>query len=182
MHTEIRVRAWVLVCAAVVAAVGAPAASAQPTDQAGAASAAPGTPSLSVTSFFEIGEVTAPGGGIAFSIPWTRTLSLEIEGSVGVDAARASLSMIWQFPKLGAVVPYAAGGVGLLREQARHFTDIGLDESTKMDPALNVGGGTMIPVNERWAVRADFRWYNPAHELHENWRAYGGVVFATRRH
>jgi hypothetical protein len=45
----------------------------------------------------------------------------------------------------------------------------------------NIGAGVTIPGTERWASRADFRWYNPKAEWPESWRVFSGIAFAVRR-
>ena len=74
--------------------------------------AAPVSAQQAVTPFFAIGDDLAPGGGGAISFAWTRALSVEVEASLGTDAARSSLSLLYDLLRLGPVTPYAAGGTG----------------------------------------------------------------------
>lgn len=51
----------------------------------------------------------------------------------------------------------------------------------KTEFAVNVGAGVTVPVTDRLAYRADFRWYNPRAEWPESWRAFSGLTSAVRR-
>jgi len=137
-------------------------------------------PRVSMTSFFAFGDDLAPGGGAAFTFPWTRQLSLEVEASLGGDAARSSGSLLLAFPQWGPVRIYAAAGAGVQRDEIKGY-DPYFHPVKKTEFAVNVGAGVSIPVSNRWAVRSDFRWYNPKWEWPESWRAFGGVTVAIRQ-
>lgn len=178
MRRDARMHAIALVCAAMITLGWTHDASAQATDQTAAASPAP---SFLLTPFFAIGDDLAPGGGAAFSIPWTPSVSVEAEASLGTDAARSSVSLLYSIPRLGRVAPYVAGGVGVQRDEFEMATNVGFFTRKKTELAGNIGAGVTIPVNERWSYRADFRWYNPKAEWPESWRAYSGIVFGVHR-
>jgi len=180
MRTERRAHAMALVCAAVITVGWAHAASAQPTDQTSAPPAASTSRAFLLTPFFAIGDDLAPGGGAAFSIPWTPSLRLEAEASLGADAARTSVSLLYSIPRLGRFTPYVAGGGGVQRDEFEMLTSVGFFTRKKMELAANIGAGVTIAGNERWSYRADFRWYNPKAEWPESWRAYSGIVFGIR--
>ena len=115
-----------------------------------------------MTPFFAIGDDLAPGGGGAFTFAWTRQLSVEAEASLGTDAARSSVSLLYALPRWGRFTVYMAGGGGVQRDEVRgaiHF--IGSDIRKKTEFAINIGAGVTVPISERLAYRADFRWYNP---------------------
>jgi opacity protein-like surface antigen len=166
---------WALVCAVQLASAAI--ANAQATSQ---------TPQPSeesralMTAFYAFGDDLAPGGGAAFTFPWTRRLSVEAEASLGRDAARSSLSLLFAFPQWGPVRIYAAGGAGVQRDDFEFERDFVFETRKKTEFAVNIGAGVSIPVSNRWAVRSDFRWYNPKREWPESWRAFGGFTVAIR--
>lgn len=178
MRTDVRMPAIAVVCAVMISAAWAHTASAQVIDPTGGASK---MPAFWVTPFVAMGDDFAPGGGAAFSIPWTRSLNVEAEASLGTDAARTSVGLAYNIPQLGRFVPYVAGGVGVQRDDFEMATDVGFFTRKKTELAVNIGAGVTIPVSDRWSYRADFRWYNPKAEWPESWRAYSGVVLGFRR-
>jgi opacity protein-like surface antigen len=169
--------------AVVIHAASAGAAHAQTINQGRSSS---NGPSAQMTPFFALGDDLAPGGGAAFTFPWTRQLSVEAEASLGRDAARSSLSLLYALPQWGRFAIYVAGGAGVQRDEV----DMANEPFLRSDPsfarrktefAVNVGAGVSLPVTERWAYRADFRWYNPKAEWPESWRAFSGLTVAMGR-
>jgi opacity protein-like surface antigen len=142
----------------------------------------PGTPRAQVTPFFALGDDLAPGGGAAFTFPWTGQLSVEAEASLGRDAARSSLSLLFALPQWGSATIYLAGGGGVQRDEIpTKFLTTPFAARKKTEFALNIGAGVTLPLTDRWAYRADFRWYNPKAEWPESWRAFNGLAFSVRR-
>jgi hypothetical protein len=138
------------------------------------------SPKALITPFFALGDDLAPGGGGAFTFDLTRQLGLEAEASLGTDAARSSLSLLYRFPQWGRWTIYAAGGGGVQRDEDPDALDpIPLPTQKKTEFAVNIGAGVTVPVSERWAYRADFRWYNPKAEWPESWRVFSGVTFGV---
>jgi opacity protein-like surface antigen len=158
-------------------AVSATASSAQTTDRI---SEPPAPKRVDVTPFVAMGDDLAPGMGAAFTFAWTRTLSVEAEASLGTDAGRTSLSLLYTMPKLGRFAPYVAGGAGFQRDELETYTGVSFATRKKAELAVNIGAGVTIPVSDRWAWRADFRWYNPKAEWPESWRVYNGLTVALR--
>jgi hypothetical protein len=145
--------------------------------------AAPVSAQPAVTPFFAIGDDLAPGGGGAIAFAWTPALSVEVEASLGTDAARSSVSLLYDLPRLGRVTPYAAAGIGVQRDEVQStFTATGLlEHMKKTEFAVNIGAGVTIQTGSRWSYRADFRWYNPDNEWPESWRVFSGVTLAVGR-
>jgi hypothetical protein len=140
---------------------------------------------IGFTPFMAMGDDYALGGGASLSFPIARRFSLEAEASVGVDAARSGLSLLFEFARLGGVTAYAAGGAGVQRDE--------MDEELlpirgpyvtrkKTEFALGIGGGATMPVGPRWSYRVDFRWYNPKAEWPESWRIYNGLTLRLAGH
>jgi hypothetical protein len=85
-------------------------------------------------------------------------------------------------------LPYFTAGFGWMRQNARDRE--GLIEVTRNDPALHVGGGTRVMINEFLGVRADIRYFRSLRDPYESpdpivadlerlsfWRiAIGGVI------
>jgi hypothetical protein len=134
------------------------------------------------TPFVAMGDDVAPGGGAAFTMAWTKQLSVEAEASLGTDAGRTSLSLLYHLPTWGRVGIYAAGGAGFQRDEFEGpVPGVGFVTRHKSEFAVNIGAGVSVPVSQRWAWRADFRWYNPDNEWPESWRAYYGLSLNVRR-
>lgn len=181
MHLDLLVFAGrsVVMCAVLVGAAAG--AGAQPTDQEHQPPVSP-THSVRITPFMALGDDLAPGGGAAFTFEWTRALSLELEASLGTDAGRSSASLLYALPRWGRWTVYAAGGAGFQRDEHEFSTDAGYFSGRKKNEfAVNLGAGATVQVTDKWAYRADFRWYNPKAEWPESWRVFNGVTLALRR-
>ncbi len=158
MRIESR-RATILVSTLVMQLAAAVVASAQSTGQAPTPADAP---RALITPFFAIGDDLAPGAGGVFNFPWTRQLSIEAEASLGTDAARSSVSMLYALPRWGGVAIYVAGGGGVQRDEVARTPYLpGVAAPKETEFALNVGAGVTVPASERWGYRFDFRWYRP---------------------
>jgi hypothetical protein len=139
-------------------------------------------PKAWMTPFFALGDDLAPGGGAAFTFRWTRQLSVEAEASLGTDAARSSMSLLFALPQWGSATIYLAGGGGVQRDEIpTKFRGPFLTATKKTEFAVNIGAGVTVPVTDRWAYRADFRCYDPKAEWPESWRAFNGLTFVVRR-
>jgi opacity protein-like surface antigen len=88
---------------------------------------------------------------------------------------------------MGAVRPYASGGVGLIRQRAN---DVGqfFDTITNNDFGFNIGAGVMGFMNDRVGVRGDIRYFRAVHDSDPDgvdldlgdfkfWRGTVGVTF-----
>lgn len=137
---------------------------------------------LEVTPFSAIGDDLAPGGGVALTYALHPRLRLEGEASLGTDAARSSLSLLYALPRWGCCSVYIAGGLGVQRDQDPAFHDPELGRTRKKtEAAINIGAGFSVPIVERFGYRFDFRWYNPDDSWPESWRIYNGLAFDWRR-
>jgi opacity protein-like surface antigen len=176
-------RHLVTIGCAIVVHAAAGVAGAQVHAPQGSQSPAADPPRVTMTPFLALGDDLAPGGGVAFTFGWTRTLSVEAEASLGTDAARTSVSLLYALPKWGPASIYVAGGGGFQRDEfetipsARHPFFV---TTKKSEFAVNIGAGVSFPISSRWAYRADFRWYNPDNEWPESWRAYSGLTFGIK--
>ena len=176
-----RVRPFVAAVAiAVVGAVAMPAHAQTVTD-----GAAPPKPQKQrqFTTFVAMGDDLALGGGAAFTFEWTKQFSIEAEASLGFDAGRSSVSLLYHLPQWGKVSIYTAGGAGIQRDEFEGYAPVvaSFVRGKKTEFAVNIGAGVTVPLGQRWAWRADFRWYNPKAEWPESWRAYFGLSLSLRR-
>jgi hypothetical protein len=174
---------WItVVVVAVQAFAAAPArAQAQTADDKGITPTA-----VAITPFVSLGSLFSSRVGAAIAFPWTDRMSLEAE--VGyrreeLNALSAHLSVLHDLPRIGRVTPYLAAGIGL--EEYGVFVkqpNGGLATLARTAIAVNAGGGVKAPVNDRWGVRTDARWFNGLGEqAGEHWRVFNGVTVKAGR-
>lgn len=136
---------------------------------------------VEVTPYVSLGSPQSSRFGSAVSFDLTDTVSLE--GEVGYRAGNAHLlstnvSMLYHLPEIGRVRPYLAGGIGLEEHLYAESSPAGPVPQRKAGLAVNAGGGLKIPVDDRWGVRTDARWFNGiGRTAPERWRVYNGVTF-----
>jgi opacity protein-like surface antigen len=146
--------------------------------------AAPARAQSEVTPFVSLGSVNSSRAGAAIRFAWTSDLSLEAEVGYrrdAIDALSTSLSLLYDGPRIGRVVPYLAGGVGLEQFAYAIGQPSGLVAThSSVAFTVNAGGGVRVPLNSRWGYRSDVRWVNNlSREGGEHWRVYNGVTFKT---
>jgi hypothetical protein len=178
MHLRLRPYA-VIVLTPFVVLVAADRSSAQSADGGNAPRSAP---AFSVTPFVAMGDDLAPGAGGAVSYAWTLSLMVEAEASLGADAARSSVSLLYMLPRLGKRV-YVAGGLGVQRHELEKvpLNDLSPAPGKKTEFAVNIGAGITIPIGRDWSYRSDFRWYDPAAEWPKSWRVFSGFGIGLPR-
>ena len=138
-------------------------------------------PAVTITPFVSFGSFVSSRVGAAIAFPWTDTLS--IEGEVGyrreeLNALSAHLSVLQDLPRLGRVTPYMAAGIGLEEYGVAAPQPDGSVAAIKRTAlSVNAGGGVKVPVDDRWGVRTDARWFNGLGEqAGEHWRLFNGVT------
>jgi opacity protein-like surface antigen len=143
-------------------------------------------PDVEVTPFIGIGSAASARIGAAIRFAWMRNLSVELEmdyRNAEVNALGSSVSVLYDLPHLGRVVPYLAAGAGF--EQygtAVQIPGIGLVTRRGLALTVNAGGGVRVPVTDNWGVRTDARWSNGiGPDAPERWRIYNGVTFRRGR-
>jgi opacity protein-like surface antigen len=72
------------------------------------------------------------------------------------------------------VTPYVAGGLGVMGADAAG--DLGLADDTSTEFAWNWGGGVKSALSDRFALRADLRFFNGDELVPDHWRLFGGVT------
>ena len=146
--------------------------------------AAPARAQSEVTPFVSLGSVNSSRVGAAVRFAWTTNLSVETEVGyrhAGIDALSTSVSLIRDLPRVGRVVPYLAGGVGL-EQFGTAVAQPGGSVATQSNVGLtiNAGGGVRVPVTGPWGYRSDIRWVNNLTTWGgEHWRVYNGVTLRT---
>jgi hypothetical protein len=136
---------------------------------------------VTVTPFVSLGSFVSSRVGAAIAFPWTDKTSIEVE--VGyrrqeLNALSAHLSLLHDLPRIGRVTPYVAAGIGL-EEYGVAVPQPGNGVATlaRTSVAVNAGGGVKVPVDDRWGVRTDARWFNGLGEqAGEHWRVFNGVT------
>ena len=137
--------------------------------------------SVEITPFVSLGSATSSRIGVAIRWPLASHLSAELETGYRrgeMHALSSHFSLLYDLPTLGRVAPYVAGGIGLEQygvaleaPQGRLVTQ----QQTAL--SVNAGGGVRVPINQRWGVRSDARWFNGlGRTAPERWRLYNGVT------
>ena len=80
-------------------------------------------------------------------------------------------------------MPYLAAGAGLEEyATALRLPDGALAGQRRTAFAINAGGGLKVPVDDKWGIRTDARWFNGlGRDAGEHWRLYNGLTFPTGR-
>jgi hypothetical protein len=147
-----------------------------------------GMPTVEVTSFVSMGSAASSRIGAAVDFPVTSNFSVEAElgyrqGEGDINALGSSINAIYTLPRFGRITPYIAAGAGL-EEHGVPFVRPGGSEiltQSKLAFTLNAGGGVQVPVDDRWSLRTDARWFtSPFRNATDHWRVYQGVSFGVR--
>ena len=137
---------------------------------------------IEVTPYAFLGSNASGGIGGAVRWPLPAHLSVELDSSVRrseVAPFSANVSLLFDFPEVGRVTPYVAGGVGLDQyAYADQFNSGNVVAHAGTAVSVNAGGGVRIRSNETWGIRTDARWINGiGPRAPERWRLYNGVTF-----
>jgi len=177
-----------LMIAGLVWTFGASPASAQ---DAGAAPASDAvvSPVVQVTPFVSIDSRGSSPVGAAVSFPLGASFSLETEvgyrrGEGDMNALSSSLNLLYDLPRIRRVTPYLATGVGLAQYGvpivSRNSSVIGTEPRVGFE--INAGGGLRVPVDDKWGMRTDARWFKSfGRNASEHWRVAQGVSFDVKR-
>ena len=139
---------------------------------------------VEVTPYVSFGSYPSPRVGAAVAFRLTPTLSVESEVGYCHDVASrlsATASLLYDLPGIGRLRPYLAAGAGL----EEYATAVRLPDGTfaaqaRKAFAINAGGGLKVPVDDKWGIRTDARWFNGVgRDAGEHWRLYNGLTFLT---
>lgn len=139
---------------------------------------------VEVTPYVSLGSGNANGGGAAVRWEIAPKVSVELETDVRraeLTAMAIAVSLVYDLPSIGRVVPYAAAGIGF-EQYVTAFSHprLGVVPKTGEAFTVNAGGGLRIPIDDRWGVRSDARWINGiGGEAPEHWRIYNGATFGV---
>jgi hypothetical protein len=91
-------------------------------------------------------------------------------------------SLLWLLPRVGQSTPYLAAGVGLAQYGALVASSDGSPIGTRRALAMtvNTGGGLKMPVNDKWGLRTDARWFKPVGQR-EHFRVAQGISFGASK-
>lgn len=136
---------------------------------------------VTVTPFVSLGSFVSSRVGAAIAFPLTDKVSLEAEFGYRrqeMSALSAHLSLLQDLPRLGRVTPYLAAGIGLEEYGVAALQpDNRVATLPRTALSVNAGGGVKVPVDDRWGVRTDARWFNGLGEqAGEHWRVFNGVT------
>jgi opacity protein-like surface antigen len=137
---------------------------------------------VEVTPFVSMGTTRSSRIGTALTFPVTQTIAVETEvgyrrGEGDINALSSSVNLLYSLPRIGRVAPYLAAGAGL-EEQGEPLVqpDGRVATQSKLQLALNAGGGLKVPVDDRWSLRTDARWFwTTGRYPAEHFRVYQGA-------
>jgi hypothetical protein len=138
-----------------------------------------------VTPYAFLGSGTSSGVGAAIRWPLPAHLSIELDTSyrrAEVNGLSSGLSLLFDFPDIGRVTPYAAAGVGLEQYGTAERSPAGaLVTQGRTALSVNAGGGLRVRGEGSWGIRTDARWSNGIGErAPERWRLFNGVTFKAQ--
>jgi len=118
--------------------------------------------------------------GAAVRWPLASRFSAELETSyrrVEIGALSFNLSLLYDLPKAGPLVPYVAGGVGLDQYGTPEALEGKVLSRGRTAFSVNAGGGLRVDTEKNWGVRTDARWFKDIGKMApERWRLYNGVT------
>ncbi len=144
---------------------------------------------VEVTPYVALGSAAVSPVGAAVTFPVTSTFSVETDvayrrGEGRIHALSTNTSLLWFLPRVGQSTPYVAAGVGLSQYGAPIFSSDGPPSGTQSRVAMtvNAGGGLKMPVNDKWDLRTDARWFKSfGKQGSEQFRVAQGISFDTRK-
>jgi opacity protein-like surface antigen len=163
----------------IVLATGGLPAAAQSTNTSNAAA-------VEVTPYASLGSYPSPRVGAAIAFRLTPTVSVETEVGYRRDTTgrlSATANLLYDLPRIGRLRPYLAAGAGVEEyATALRLPDGALAAQSRTAFAINAGGGLKVPVDDKWSIRTDARWFNGlGRDAGEHWRLYNGVTFPAGR-
>ena len=147
------------------------------------------SPAVQVTPFVSIDSRGSTPVGAAISFPLGASFSLETElgyrrGEGDMNALNTSVNLLYDLPRIGRATPYLATGVGLAQYGvpvvSRNSFVIGTEPRVGLE--MNAGGGLRVPVDEKWGMRTDARWFKSfGRDASEHFRVSQGISFDVKR-
>ncbi len=100
-----------------------------------------------------------------------------------MNAVSSNVSLLYALPRIGRSTPYLEAGAGLEQYGAPLVLPEGSGIAThpKTTFAVNAGGGLYVPVDDKWRMRTDARWFRALGRegSSEHWRVAHGVSFGA---
>ncbi len=140
---------------------------------------------VEVTPYVALGSAGVSPVGAAVTFPVTSTLSVETDvayrrGEGRIHALSTNTSLLWFLPRVGQTTPYVAAGAGLSQYGAPVFSSDGppIGTQSRVATTVNAGGGLKMPVNDKWDLRTDARWFKSfGKQGSEQFRVAHGISF-----
>jgi hypothetical protein len=177
-----------LMIGALASMLSAPPASAQAAADLPATQAVT-SPAVQVTPFVSMDSRGSTPVGAAILFPIGSSFSLETElgyrrGEGDLNALNSSVNLLYDLPRIGRATPYLATGVGLAQYGvpvvSRNSSVIGTEPRIGLE--MNAGGGVRVPVDEKWGMRTDARWFKSfGRDASEHFRVSQGISFDVKR-
>src|SRR5204863_9169688 len=111
-----------------------------------------------ITPYVFLGSGTSSGVGAAVRWPLASGFSVELETGyrrAEIGAVSSNLSVLFDLPKLGSVIPYVGGGVVLDQYGTPEVVAGHVVAREKTGFSVNAGGGIRVQADQNWGVRAD---------------------------
>src|SRR4029450_2755760 len=108
---------------------------------------------VEITPFVFLGSNTSSGVGAAVRWPLASQLSLELETTyrrAEISAVSSNLSLLFDFPRVGRVTPYVAGGVGLDQYGTAELLNGNVLTRERTAFSVNAGGGVRVQADQTW--------------------------------
>ena len=142
---------------------------------------------VEVTPYVALGSAGVSPVGAAVTFPVASTLSIETDvayrrGEGRIHALSTNTSLLWSLPRVGQSTPYVAAGVGLSQYGAPIFSSDGppIGTQSRVAMTVNAGGGLKMPVNDKFDLRTDARWFKSfGKQGSEQFRVAQGISFDT---
>jgi len=136
---------------------------------------------VEITPYVLLGSNSSSGVGASVRWPLVSQLSAELDTSYRrgeIGALNLNLSLLFDLPQAGRVIPYLAGGVGLEQYGTAEVVGGSVVPMERTAFEVNAGGGIRVRADQNWGVRSDARWFNGiGATAPERWRLYNGVTF-----
>ncbi len=141
---------------------------------------------IEVTPFVALGSNGSSPLGTAITFPITSNLGVEAEigyrrGEGRMHALNLNASLLYFLPRVGRATPYVVGGMGLAEYGAPVISPTTGDPiatEPRVTLTVNAGGGLKVPVDDKWGMRTDARWFKSfGRHASEHFRVAQGISF-----
>ena len=122
---------------------------------------------VEVIPYVALASGVASPVGAAITFPVTSKLGVEIDTAYrraegDIPALSLHASLLYDLPRVGRSTPYVAGGIGLSKYGVPIFSSTSgppIATQSRLAMSVNAGGGLKMPMNDKWGLRTDARWF-----------------------